>query len=174
MSSKIKIAKIEAVAKKQDENGQFTIGDEEQQYAARFIEMFVGKFTDITAHATSEDLEEYTAAALNALRDLQVRDYLLGLINGDNITTVMVALDHMMESAPKKYISAPASLLALTYYETGQTERALNTLAKAKEDYPLASLLNRVFTAGWPAESFQQMRQELHPKVVAGIFGEDN
>ena len=37
--------------------------------------------------------------------------------------------------------------------------------------YSLALLLRRVFTAGWPPQSFSAMRAELHPKVVAGIFG---
>ena len=170
MSSKIKVEKIEALAKGQNKDGQFEEGKSEQQYAAKFLELYLTNFNTIMAH--SEDTELYTTAAINALRDIQVRDYALGLINGDTINSIMVALDHMMELAPKKYISAPASLLAVTYYETGQADRALNTLAKAKEDYPLASLLSRVFNAGWAPESFQQMREELHPKVVATIFGE--
>ena len=31
-------------------------------------------------------------------------------------------------------------------------------------------LLVRVFAAGWPANAFGQMRNELHPKVIASIF----
>ena len=47
------------------------------------------------------------------------------------------------------------------------------TLSNANQNYSLAMLLARVFEAGWPAEAFGNMRDELHPKVVAGIFGED-
>lgn len=171
MSSKIKVEKIEALAKGQNKDGQFEEGKSEQQYAAKFLETYLTNFNTIMAH--SEDTELYTTAAINALRDVQVRDYVMGIINNDTVDSIMIALNHMVEVTPKKYISAPASLLALTYYETGQPARALDTLSKAKQDYSLASLLNRVFNAGWPAESFQQMREELHPKVVATIFGED-
>lgn len=171
MSSKIKVATIEAVAKKQTKDGQFTIGDTEQQFAAQFIELYLTNFA--TVMANSDEKETLTAAAVNALRDIQVRDYVLGLVNDDNITSIMAALNHMVMVTPKKYISAPASLLSVVYYETGQTERAIATLGLAKEDYPLAQLLNRCFTTGWAPTSFKTMRKELHPKVVATIFGDN-
>jgi hypothetical protein len=170
MSNKIKVATIEEVATKQTKDGQFTEGDTEQQFAAQFIELYLTNF--VTVMANSNDKETLTAAAINALRDIQVRDYALGLINDDNISNVMAALNHMVMVTPKKYISAPASLLSVVYYETGQKERALATLGLAKQDYPLAQLLARCFIAGWPETSFKTMRKELHPKVVAGIFGE--
>jgi hypothetical protein len=58
-------------------------------------------------------------------------------------------------------------------YENGDGALAQKALDRAIEDdpsYPLAGLLRRVFNAGWPPESFAQMRRELHPKVVAAIF----
>jgi hypothetical protein len=171
MSSKIKVATIEAVAKKQARDGQFKPGDTEQQYAAQFIEMYLTNFATIMAN--SNEKETLTAAAINALRDIQVRDYAMGLVNDDNITSVMAALSHMVMVTPKKYISAPASLLSVIYYETGQTERALATLGLAKQDYALAQLLNRCFTTGWAPTSFKSMRKELHPQVVGTIFGDN-
>lgn len=171
MSNKLKVEAIESLAKGQNKDGQFEEGSNEQQYAARFIELYLTNFNTIMAH--SDDTKLYTTAAINALRDIQVRDYALGIINNSTVDSIMNALNHMVELTPKKYISAPASLLAITYYETGQPTRARETLAIAKEDYSLAQLLSRVFEAGWPKESFQTMREELHPKVVATIFGED-
>jgi hypothetical protein len=64
-------------------------------------------------------------------------------------------------------------LLAALEYEQDNKEDALITLSNANQNYSLAMLLARVFEAGWPAEAFGNMRDELHPKVVAGIFGED-
>lgn len=171
MSSKVKIAAIETLAVSQNAEGQFEKGSDEQQYAAKFIETYLTNFNTIMANTDNAEL--YEAAAINALRDIQVRDYVLGLINNSTVDSIMLALSHMVEITPKKYVSAPASLLALTYYETNQPQRARETLAIAKDDYSLAQLLGRVFEAGWPKESFQQMREELHPKVVAEIFGED-
>jgi hypothetical protein len=59
-------------------------------------------------------------------------------------------------------------------YERGEGALAHKALDRAFADddqYSLALLLRRVFTAGWPPESFTAMRAQLHPKVVAGIFG---
>jgi hypothetical protein len=171
MSNKLKVTTIESLAKNQDADGQFSDNKDERRYAAEFVELYLTNFSTIMAH--SEDSSTYTVAAINALRDIQVRDYAMGIINDDNINSIMVALNHMIDLTPKKYISAPASLLALAYYETGQTDRAHTALSKAKEDYSLANLLNRVFEAGWSVEMFKRMRQEVHPKVKASIFGED-
>ena len=51
----------------------------------------------------------------------------------------------------------------------GKANEAL-TSALAQR-YSLAMLLNRVFQTNWPAGAFNKMREELHPKVTAGIFG---
>ena len=170
MSNKIKVATIEEVATKQTKDGQFTAGDTEQQFAAQFVELYLTNFAKVMAN--SSDKETLTAAAINALRDIQVRDYALGLVNDDNITSVMVALNHMVMVTPKKYISAPASLLSVIYYETGQKDRALAVLNLAKQDYALAQLLLRCFTTDFPITAFKSMRKELHPQVVSTIFGD--
>jgi hypothetical protein len=59
-------------------------------------------------------------------------------------------------------------------YERGEGALAHKGLDRGLGDddqYSLAHLLRRVFTAGWPPQSFSAMRIELHPKVVAAIFG---
>jgi hypothetical protein len=35
-------------------------------------------------------------------------------------------------------------------------------------------LLRRVMAAGWQPSEFGRMREDLHPKVTAGIFGKEN
>lgn len=119
--------------------------------------------------------EETIANVLYYLTDIQVRDYAMGLLNVDESVRYLTALNVLFEHAPTDtaYINAPACLLTTMLYEMGEKETALVTLSTAQEDYSLSGLLYRVISAGWPKESFQQMRNELHPKVVAGIFGED-
>jgi hypothetical protein len=78
--------------------------------------------------------------------------------------------------APIGYVAPIASLFAALAYESGDGALAHRALDRALADsngYALALLLRRVFTAGWPPESFAAMRRELHPKVCAGIFGLD-
>jgi hypothetical protein len=66
-----------------------------------------------------------------------------------------------------------ASIFAAVAYESGQGALAHKALDRALIDnpgYSLALLLRRVFSAGWPAAAFIQMREQLHPKVKTAIF----
>jgi hypothetical protein len=116
---------------------------------------------------------ETIANVLYYLTDIQVRDYAIGLVDTNKIDTLIPTLTYLLEQAPidTEYVNAPASILAQVYYETNDMGNAFLTLSNATDNYPLAELLHRVFVAGWPTDSFASMRKELHPKVVAGIYG---
>ena len=149
----------------QDEDGQFELGSIGQQEAARKVEMF------LTCTGAGRDTE-LTAATLLAMKDIQVRDYAMGLVNTDNFNNYQRSFKWLTKMAPVDYIKAPTSILALTYYELGDNPKAIATLAPAfTKGYSLAVLLARVFTSGWPVGAFAGMRAELHPKVTEGIFG---
>ena len=157
----------------QDENGQFKMGTLEQQHAAKLVEDFYDNF-ELAKNMDEDTLALTTAAVIYALKDIQVRDYAMGLMNPkeDKSTSFFKFLT---DSAPHEYNAAPTTLLALTYYEKHQDGKADEALAPAiKQGYALATLLNRVFQSNWPVAAFDSMRQELHPKVTAGIFGESN
>lgn len=175
MNKTIIKTRIEQIKKlsSQDENGQFEIGTPEQQSAARLVEDFYTNF-DLSKETSEDELSITTAAVILALKDIQIRDYTMGLINPkeDKATSFFKFLT---DSAPSKYNAAPTTLLALTYYEKHEDGKANEALAPAiKQGYALATLLNRVFQTNWPVAAFDSMRQELHPKVTAGIFGESN
>jgi hypothetical protein len=167
----ITVAQIKRISDdaKQAADGSFSEGSLQHQYAAEYIEQFLTTFDTVSHRTDEQEYSEFCAAAINALRDIQVRDYVLGIINADNVATIRRALSNLAEVTPEEYSAPVDTLLALTYYELDDTEAALEILEGVK-DYSLASLLTRVFQAGWPKESFQQMRNELHPKVVATIF----
>jgi len=141
-----------------------------QRVGARLVEQYF-------ASSSTEQGDEVVVNVLYYLTDIQVRDYALGLMDTSKSDTLIPALAHLLEKAPTdtEYMNAPASLLAQVQYEMGNTADALLTLSNAQHDYSLAILLNRVFRSGWNPASFAAMRQELHPKVTAGIFeGDDN
>ena len=152
-------------------DGSFSEGSTEHQHAAKYMEEFLLSFDNAEGRTNEPEYIEFCAAAINALRDIQVRDYVMGIINAENVRTVNKALSNLASVVPDEYSAPVDTLLALTYYELDDTEAALTILNSVK-DYSLATLLTRVFQAGWPKQAFQQMRDELHPKVVSVIFGD--
>jgi hypothetical protein len=150
-----------------------TLEDNQEKAVQRVGAKLVSEFL---LSETDRQNEETIANVLYYLTDIQVRDYALGLLDPAQPDTFRPALSVLLEAAPTDtaYINAPACLLAALEYEQDNKEDALITLSNANENYSLAMLLARVFEAGWPAEAFGNMRDELHPKVVASIFEEDN
>lgn len=142
-----------------------------QRVGAGMIEDFFN-----TYDANNKPDVEKTANLLHYLTDIQVRDYTLGILDKYDAKRTEQALLYLVDQAPTDtaFINAPAAILAQFYYEQGNTADAFLQLVNAQADYSLALLLARVFKAGWNPEGFKRMRTELHPRVVAGIFGEDN
>lgn len=141
-----------------------------QRAGAEMIEAF------LNTHNEGDNVSDATLAQiLFYLTDIQVRDYALGLINPNAHTLQFSALNCLLEAAPvdTPYINAPACLLAALYYEVGDKDGAFLSLSNAQNGYSLGLLLYRVFKSGWEPTSFAAMRNELHPKVTASIFGEE-
>lgn len=175
MNKEMVATKIDAIKETTvaDDEGQFELGHSEQQYAAEAVELFIKNFNLIKNN--EELVTETTAAVLLALRDIQVRDYVMGLLTPEDADKTIPVLEWLKDAATEDTIAAPTTLLALTYYEKSDTDKAFELLAPAlATNYSLATLLRRVFDSGFPIEAFQSMRKELHPKVTAGIFGESH
>ncbi len=117
---------------------------------------------------------ELAARVIGRMSDIQVRDFALGSHTPETTDWYWQMWRELLVRAPRGYVSPVASVFAALAYERGEgalAQRALDRAFADDEKYSLALLLRRVFSAGWPAESFTAMRKELHPKVVAGIFG---
>ncbi|CAB4757443.1 unannotated protein [freshwater metagenome] len=115
------------------------------------------------------------ALVLVRLRDLQVRDYAMGITSNENIETLWEMWRWLLQITPAGYVAPAASLFSAVSYEKGELALASKSLDKSLTDdprYPLALLLRRVYAAGWPPESFMAMRKDLHPKVCAALFNE--
>lgn len=150
---------------------EYKDGSREQQMAA----------VKTASLINTQDIEtmpvEVVADVIYALNtDVQVRDYLMGLMHLSDapMTYFRDQLELISDIAPEGYKSAPTTLLALSYYQLNDAETANKYISEVDYSYSLATLLRRVFGSGWPAEAFKTMATELHPKVVAGIFGDSD
>lgn len=117
---------------------------------------------------------ELAARVIGRISDIQVRDFALGSHNDETADAYWQMWRDLLLIAPRGFVAPIASIFAALAYERGEGALAHKALDRALADderYSLALLLRRVFTAGWPPQSFSAMRAELHPKVVAGIFG---
>lgn len=102
---------------------------------------------------------------------LQIRDYLLGLTL-QNEAEGLGYISHLVTLVADEYRHAFYAILSANHYAMGDRELASVALVEAqtrKADYSLSNLLARVYQAGWPAEGFMSMTNELHPKVIAEI-----
>ena len=120
--------------------------------------------------------QKLSGVVLGTLSDIQVRDFALGSHDNESIEVYWTMWRYLIRIAPAGFVAPVASLLAALSYEKGEGALAQRSLDRALADdpsYSLAGLLRRVFSAGWPPESFGAMRKDLHPKVCAGIFAAD-
>ena len=126
---------------------------------------------------TGEINDTMKSSVTNSLRDIQVRDFALGLtFENNSIELVLSFFDYLLLSAKEIETVAINAIRASYLYRLGDTVKAYEALNNATEinpDYSLTMLLRRVFGSGWPAGAFESMTKELHPKVVAGIEGGD-
>ena len=123
-----------------------------------------------TTGIVNDDLK---VSVSHSLRDIQVRDFILG-ITAEGHSTELVAnfIDYLSTTAITEEVAPINACLASYLYRLGNTAGAYKCLDKATEanpKYSLTLLLRRVFGSGWPSEAFEAMTRELHPKVVAGI-----
>ena len=113
------------------------------------------------------------ARMIGRMSDVQVRDYALGVHSEDTYDLYFTMWRELLRLAPRGFVAPIACIVAAMAYESGDgalAQKALDRAIADDEHYPLAALLRRVFNAGWPPQSFAQMRAELHPKVIASIF----
>ncbi len=132
----------------------------QQRIGAVAVNDLVARFNELD----ESDDYELLALVLVRFKDLQVRDYAMGLATVENKDELFNLWHWLMNLSPKGYIAPVACIFSACAYESGETELAHNGLLSALADcpnYPLALLLRRVFTAAWPADSFAIMRRAV-------------
>jgi len=120
--------------------------------------------------------DEANKIAFLVNNDIQLRDFVMGISNDyHNDTEKVVAwLETLIEAIGEtKNAYALLTVLAMYYYEAGDTGRAILSLDLVQDfdpNYSLAQLIRRVIFAGWPQGSVASMRTQLHEKVRATIL----
>lgn len=106
-------------------------------------------------------------------KNIQVRDYLMGLRQEVDYRFVGQYLEYITELVKKDYALPLATVLSSYFYQAGDVEQTKELLLQVLDvdpDYSLAKLLTRVVNAGWEPESMAEMAKELHQKIVDGIY----
>lgn len=119
------------------------------------------------------DEDDFQSIVLGVNSDLDLRDYILGLPIEHDIALVRGWISFFIQEISEdddQRVPFHTIFSALSY-EMKDPSRALAYLSLGlQKDYPLAGLLHRVYSAGWPSESLAGMRAELHPKVVESLL----
>ena len=139
----------------------------------------VKNLIDLTASMVKIDGEEMSLDAADFAdivagvnKNLQIRDYLMGLPMTYTLEESLAIVQFFRNNldADDENLIPFSTIAGAFYYELG--DKSLADLLNShglKAHYPLAGLLDRVYSAGWPAENFATMRDELHPKVLVNL-----
>jgi Domain of unknown function (DUF4192) len=104
--------------------------------------------------------------------DVQLRDYVMGLVDDHNLINATKVVEAMVYELPEGNRRSLYCVLSSYAYEAGDKNRAIAHLTSALDEdpeYSLAKLLERVYKAEWPFNAFAEMRGQCHPKVVDGL-----
>jgi hypothetical protein len=103
--------------------------------------------------------------------DLDLRDYLLGLPIEYTLEECASLMDFFINNLLDDERVIPFyTILSAFNYELGDMVKANAYLSRGlQENYALASLLHRVYSAGWPIGAFASMRDDLHLKVIKAL-----
>jgi hypothetical protein len=111
--------------------------------------------------------------AIATNENLSIRDFLMGVQLEKDIDYVGEYISLLGNVIVKDKAIPLATVFCGYLYQTEEIEKAKTMLLDVltfNPEYPLAKLLNRVFTAGWPAGSFKEMAEQLHSQVVNSIY----
>ena len=110
--------------------------------------------------------------SLGLTTDLQLRDYLMGLVDDHTLVNATKVVEAMLYELPEGNRRSLYCVLSAYSYEAGDKNRAIAHLTSAFDEdaeYPLAKILIRVYMAEWTSEAMTKMRHELHPRLVAKL-----
>lgn len=106
--------------------------------------------------------------------DLQIRDYLLGYgLECGDLNNAIGYIGHLIEQGiSEQNRHAFYTVLSALHFMASDRDLAQLALSEAvalKGDYALATLLTRVYNAGWDTQAFHAMTHELHPMVLKNL-----
>lgn len=138
--------------------------------ASQAINLMATNFME--SNEIDADLLSILTAGITSEETLHLRDYMLGMPLDFGVEFMINFAEAILEKTSEEESYAIKTILSAFYYENSEKSKALAQVEGAlniRSTYSLAQLLTRVFNAGWPVESFVNMRNELHPKVIVAI-----
>jgi hypothetical protein len=136
------------------------------------IDVSIGEFIEHDQYYCLDE-QDFQSIVLGVNSDLSLRDYVLGLPVEHDIELVRAWISFFITELSEDEDSRVPfhTIYSALSYEMKEMPIALAYLSLGlQKDYPLANLLHRVYSAGWPSESLSQMRKELHPKVIEDLM----
>jgi len=131
--------------------------------ARQIIDEAITNYTDFVPQKTAETI----AYAIN--RDIQLRDYIMGLPNIHGLAKVHDFVMVLTAGVPEEERYSLYTITALFNYELGLIDMSRELSDKVEylnPNYNLNKLLKRIFKANWEPSMMSQMRKELHDTVT--------
>jgi hypothetical protein len=118
------------------------------------------------------DLLSILTTGITTTTTMHLRDYMLGMPSDFGVQFMINFAEAIVEKTEAENSYAIKTILSAYYFEnleSGKAKKLVDEVLETQPKYALARLLSRVFGSGWSAESFVEMRNELHPKVIVAI-----
>ena len=118
----------------------------------------------------------FLTIASDTEKDVQLRDYLLGAPNDYGMDVCFRFICQLISAdGMSKEIATPfLTVLSAYFYEMGDKEMAWATITEVlifAPNYNLARQFKELFEKNRPTDFFQNLRNDLHAKVVSGLEG---
>jgi hypothetical protein len=133
----------------------------------------IRKAIDALADGVVPSAQHIAEVAIATNENLSIRDFLMGVQLEKDIDYVGEYISLLGNVIVKEKAVPLATVFCGYLYQTEEIEEAKTMLLevlKLDSEYALAKLLNRVFQANWPSESFKAMAEQLHSQVVNTIY----
>lgn len=146
---------------------QSKYNDDDNQEADKLLALSVYDNIDNLDKGWLPTPEHIAKTIVAAQRNVQFRDFLMGLHTERETTNVGAYLEIVGGSAPKKEVVPIISVLSTYNYIIGDKTHAADLIKQVLEitpDYSLARLLSRVYPV-MDSEGMREMAAGLHPKV---------
>ena len=136
----------------------------------------IRKAIDGIADGVTPSAQHIAEVAIATNENLQIRDFLMGVQLEKDIDYVGEYIALLGNVVVKDKAVPLATVFSGYLYQIEKIDEAKVMLVEVlnlNPEYPLALLLNRVYQSQWAPSEFSKMAQQLHHKVVDGIFAID-
>lgn len=136
----------------------------------------IRKAIDGVADGVIPSAQHIAEVAIATNENLQIRDFIMGIQLEKDVDYVGQYISLLGNVIVKDKAVPLATIFCGYLYQIEEKEQAKSMLLDVlnlNPDYSLAKLLQKVFAAEWPISVLKEMAEQLHSKVVDGIYAID-